>query len=326
MSTQVPSGELVEVETDLAAGAAHGRQADPSARSGRHGRRTSRGYRSPFRQTSTYVLLVIFALLFIGPFLLQIANSFKTDADATANSLSLVPHPFTLSAWDEIFGVGSAQGGVGDFPRWLLNSCIVSVFITLGRVFLDSLAGYALARLDFRGRRLVFGVIVATLAVPGVVLLIPKFLILKELGLFNSYPGMIFPMLVDATGIYMMRQFFLQVPPALEEAARIDGASSFETFWRVVLPIVRPGLITLTILSFQGAWNEYAFFLVATVSPQYFTLTTGLANVVNGGLSAGNEFPLQLGAALLTTLPVAAMFFVFQRYLRGSRLDAAVKG
>lgn len=276
------------------------------------------------RRAGAYLLLIVFAAIFIGPFLLQIANSFKTDPDATANGLSLIPHPFTVASWEEILGVG-ANTGVSDFPRWLFNSFFVSVFITAGRVFLDSLAGYALARLDFRGRRLVFGFIVATLAVPGVVLLIPQFLIIKELGIFNSYPGMILPMLVDATGIYMMRQFFLQVPVALEEAARIDGASAFQTYWRVVLPVVRPGIITLTILSFQAAWNQYAFFLVATVSPQYFTLTTGLANIVGGGLSAGNQFPLKLGAALLTTLPVALLFFLFQKYLRRGALEGAVK-
>jgi multiple sugar transport system permease protein len=285
----------------------------------------SRGFRSPQRQLVTYGLLILFAAIFIAPFLLEAANSFKTDPDATANGLSLIPHPFTLSAWDQIFGIGP-NGGVGDFPRWLVNSCIVAVFITAGRVFLDSLAGYALARLNFRGRRLVFALVIATLAVPSVVLLIPQFLIIKQLGIFNSYPGMILPMMIDAAGIYMMRQFFLQVPVALEEAARIDGATVFETYWRVVLPVVRPGLITLAILSFQGAWNQFAFFLVATVSPQYFTLTTGLANIVGGGLGAGNQFPLKLGAALLTTLPVAVLFFVFQKYLTQARLDSAVKG
>ncbi len=286
---------------------------------------SARPYRSARRQALSYALLVVFAVLFLGPFLLQIANSFKTDGDATANGVSLIPHPPTLAAWREILGLSGAAG-VADFPRWFVNSCVVAVFITVGRVFLDSLAGYALARLDFRGRRLVFALVVATLAVPGVVLLIPQFLIIKQLGIFNSYPGMILPMLIDAAGIYMMRQFFLQVPLALEEAARIDGAGAFTTYWRVVLPVVRPGVITLTILSFQAAWNQYAFFLVATVSPQYFTLTTGLANVVNGGLSAGNQFPLKLGAALLTTVPVAALFFVFQRYLTRSRIESAVKG
>ncbi len=270
-----------------------------------------------------YSLLILFALVFLGPFAIQIANSFKTDAAATSNTLSLIPHPGTLSSWKQILGISTA--GVTDFPRWLFNSMFVSVILTITHVGLDSMAGYALARLEFRGRRLVFGFIIATLAVPNVVLLIPQFLVLKELGLFNTYQGMIIPISVDAAGIYMMRQFFLQVPPALEEAARLDGASVWTTYWRVVLPIVRPGLITLTILSFQGAWNQFAFFLVATISPQYFTLTTGLANVVSGGLSAGNQYPLKLGAALLTTLPVGVLFFVFQKYLNRSRLEGSLK-
>lgn len=280
-------------------------------------------HRSRIGLVLRYGLLILFALVFLGPFAIQIANSFKTDAAATSNTLSLIPHPGTFSAWKQIFGISTA--GVTDFPRWLVNSIFVSVVLTISHVALDSTAGYALARLEFRGRRLVFGFIIATLAVPNVVLLIPQFLVLKQLGLFNTYQGMIIPISVDAAGIYMMRQFFLQVPAALEEAARLDGASIWTTYWRVVLPIVRPGLITLTILSFQGAWNQFAFFLVATISPQYFTLTTGLANVVSGGLSAGNQYPLKLGAALLTTLPVGVLFFIFQKYLNRSRIEGSLK-
>ncbi len=202
----------------------------------------------------------------------------------------------------------------------------VATAITLGRVFLDSLAGYALARLGFRGRKLVFGLVIATLAVPGVVLLIPRFLVLKELGLFNSYPGMILPMIVDATGIFLMRQFFLQVPVSLEEAGKVDGASIGRIWWSIVLPVVRPGLITLTILSFQGSWNEFQFFEIATISPKYYTLTTGLANIVGGGLSAGTQFPLKLGASALTILPIAVLFFVLQRHITPGRMSGAVKG
>lgn len=280
-------------------------------------------HRSTFLRVFAYAMLIIFALLYLAPFAFETANSFKTDGDASANGLSLVPHPPSVSAWDQIFGI--SNNGITDIPRWLFNSAFVATFITIGSVFLASLAGYALARLEFKGRRLVFGLVIATLAVPSVVLLIPQFLMLKQLGLFNTYAGMILPICVSATGIFMMRQFFLQVPVALEEAARIDGAGIFTTWWRVVLPIVRPGLITLTIISFQGAWNQFAFFEVATISPKYFTLTTGLANIVGGGLSAGNQFPLKLGASLLTTIPIAVLFFVFQRYLVRGRLEGAIK-
>ncbi len=231
----------------------------------------------------------------------------------------------TLSAWDQIFGIGQTAS-VTDIPRWLFNSAFVAAMITVARVVLDSLAGYALARLDFRGRRLIFGFIVATMAVPGVVLLIPQFLVLKQLHLFNSYPGMIIPIAADAVGIFLMRQFFLQVPLALEEAGRIDGANTWQVYWKIVLPTVRPGLITLTIISFQGSWNQFQFFLIATISPKYYTLTTGLANLVNGGLSSGNQFPLKLGASLLTIIPMGVMFFVLQKHLVRGGLAGAVKG
>jgi multiple sugar transport system permease protein len=286
---------------------------------------SARSYQPPWRRAAGYAFLILLAVIFIAPFVISVANSFKTEPDATANPLSLIPHPASLSAWQQILGLG-ANASVTDFPRWFLNSVFVSTAITLGRVFFDSLAGYALARLGFRGRKLIFGIVIATLAVPGVVLLIPRFLVLKEFGLFNSYPGMILPMIVDATGIFLMRQFFLQVPVSLEEAAKVDGASVLRTWWSIVLPIVRPGLITLTIISFQGSWNEFQFFEVATISPKYYTLTTGLADIVGGGLSAGNQFPLKLGASVLTIVPIAILFFVLSKYIVRPRLAGAVKG
>ena len=287
---------------------------------------STRSYRSPARRTLGYVVLAFFALLYIFPFIITVATSFKTDPNATASPLNPVPHPGTLAAWDQIFGIGTAGAGVTDFPKWFFNSAFVATMITIGRVVLDSMAGYALARLQFRGRKLVFGLVIATLAVPGVVLLIPRFLMLKQVGLFNSYPGMILPICVDATGIFLMRQFFLQVPAVLEESGRIDGASTWQVYWKIVLPIVRAGIITLTILSFQGSWNEFQYFEVATISPKYYTLTTGLAQLTTGGLSAGNQFPLKLGAATLTILPIAVMFFLLQKRLVRGRLEGAVKG
>ncbi len=280
---------------------------------------------SPWKLTIRYTLMALFAAIYIFPFVIQVGNSFKSDPAATANALNPIPNPADLSAWRQIFGVGTAAS-VTDFPRWLFNSAFLSVTITVGRVFLDSLAGYALARLQFRGRKLVFGFVIATLAVPGVVLLIPRFLMLKELGIFNSYQGMILPMLVDATGIFLMRQFFLQVPVSLEEAGRVDGASIWQVYWRIVLPVVRPGLLTLTILSFQGSWNEFQFYEIASISPKYYTLTTGLANIVGGGLSAGNEYPLKLGAAALTIVPIGVVFFMLQKYMRPGGMAGAVKG
>lgn len=276
------------------------------------------------RQTAVYTLLALFALVYIGPFLIQLATSFKTDADAANHALSLVPHPVTLTGWRKLLGIGS--GGSTPFLHWLGNSAFVAVCITVGRVFLDSLAAYALARLRFPGRKLIFALVVGTLAVPNVVLLIPRFLVLKEFSLFNTYAGMILPIAADAGGIFIMRQFFLQVPVALEEAARIDGASVFRTYWSVVLPVVRPGLITLTILSFQSSWNEFSFFQIATVDPKYYTLTTGLANLANGSQGQATQYPLKMAAALLATIPIAILFFVFQKRFTRGQMAGGVKG
>jgi len=281
--------------------------------------------RSTTQRAVGYLVLEVGSLLFLGPFLVQIATSFKTDPDATAHPLSLLAHPATLSVWRRLFGYGDSGGSV-DFLRWLFNSTVIAVCITLGRVFLDSLAGYALARLAFPGRRMIFALILAIMSVPNVVLLIPRFLVLKELGLYSTYPGMILPIAADAAGIFIMRQFFLQIPASVEEAARVDGAGIWRTYWSVVLPLARPGLITLTILSFQSSWNEFSYFLVANGDPNKFTLTTGLANLTSGSLGAGNQFPLSMGAALLTTIPVAIVFFAFQRQFTGGRLGGGVKG
>jgi multiple sugar transport system permease protein len=269
------------------------------------------------------VLLCAIGLFYVLPFAIQLVTSFKTDPDAAAHPLSLIPDPFDATSYRRLFGGGSEAV---PFGRWLFNSAFVTVCITGGRVFFDSLAGYALARLDFRGRAALFNGLLAVMSVPGVVLLIPKFLVLNQLGIFDTYSAMILPLLVDASGVFIMRQFFLSVPHEVEEAARIDGAGVFRTFWSVVLPMARPALITLTILSFQSSWNEFTHFLVATDSPQYETLTTGLAHFVSGSLSAGTQYPIKLTAALLATIPVAALFFAFQRHFVRSANSGAIKG
>ncbi|MEO3874349.1 carbohydrate ABC transporter permease [Nonomuraea sp. B12E4] len=265
-----------------------------------------------------YFVLVFFALVFLYPFVIQIAISFKTEPDAAANPLSPIPDPPSLGGYERVFST--------DLPLWLGNSLLVTVALTTGRVLLDSMAGYALARLRFRGRRALFATIVATIAVPGVVLFIPKFLVLNQLGIYDSYTALILPVIVDATGVFIMKQFFESVPVTVEEAARIDGAGVFRTFWSVVLPMARPALLTLTIISVQGTWNEFAHTLVAVRDPALFTLPRGLADLVSGSLGKGTQYPLKLGAAVLATVPVAIVFVVFQRYFVRGANEGADKG
>jgi multiple sugar transport system permease protein len=279
---------------------------------------TERRAREPRALATTFVgyaIMIFFGLVFLYPFVIQISNSFKSESDAAAHPLSPVPTVVDLTGFHQLFAT--------QFPVWLGNSVLVTVVVTVGRVFLDSLAGYALARLRFRGRSALFGGILAVMAVPGVVLLIPKFLVLNQLGIYNSYAGLIIPLVADAAGVFIMKQFFTSIPISVEEAARIDGAGVFRTFWSVVLPMARPALITLTILSFQSSWNEFPHTLVAVQDPSLFTLPRGLADLVSGSLGSGTQYPLKLGAALLATIPVAVIFVVFQRYfVRGANEGA----
>ncbi|TDE11899.1 carbohydrate ABC transporter permease [Jiangella asiatica] len=270
-----------------------------------------------------YGLLAVGTVLYLGPFLVQIATSFKTDADAVADPVSLWPSPVSTAAWSVIAGSNPAL----DIPvlRWLGNSLFVTVSVTLGRLIIDSLAGYALARLRFRGRAMVFAGVVAVLAVPGVVLLIPKFLVLNELGMFDTYAGMILPLLCDAVGILLMKTAFEAVPTELDEAARIDGAGVFRTFWSVVLPLVRPALVTVTILSFQGSWNEFTHFLVATSDPDLATLNLGIARLTAGDLQGSQQFPLKLALATLSTIPIAIVYVFFSRYFMRSGASSSLK-
>jgi len=266
-----------------------------------------------------YFLLFTMGLVYLYPFVIQVANSFKTEPDAAAHPLSPIPDPFSLGAYERAF-VHT------DMPLWLANSVFVTLVVTVGRVLLDSMAGYALARIRFRGRGAIFAGIIAVMAVPGVVLLIPKFLVLNQIGIYDSYTALILPTIVDAAGVFIMKQFFESLPASVEEAARIDGAGIWRIFWSVALPMARPALITLTILSFQGTWNELTHTLVAVQSPELFTLPRGLADLVSGSLGAGTQYPLKLAAAVLTTIPVAVIFIVFQRYFIRGANEGAEKG
>ncbi|QCR18155.1 carbohydrate ABC transporter permease [Agrococcus sp. SGAir0287] len=265
-----------------------------------------------------YVVLILLAVAYLYPFLISVASSFKTDQEAVAEPLSLIPQTPTFTAYERLF-TGT------DIGLWGVNSVIVTLCVTLGRVFFCSLAGYALSRLRFRGRSVVFAGFIAVMAVPSVVLMVPRFLVLKELGLYDTYGGMIIPLIVDAAGIFIMKQFFDSIPASIEEAARIDGAGVFRTFWSVTLPMAAPALITLTILSFQGSWNEFAHFVISRQSPELNTLTTGVASLVSGQLGSGSQFPLKLAAAVLMTIPVAIVFFIFQRRIM-STTEGAEKG
>ena len=294
----------------------------PSPAAGRRGdeRRARRGpvpalpglnwqQRSPWLRAGVYLVLVTVAIIYIYPFLIQLGTAFKTQPESTARAANPIPQTWTTSAFHELTGQGVP------FATWFKNSIFLAVSVTLGRLLFDSMAGYALARVRFRGRKAVLSAFVAVLAVPGVVLLIPKFLVFRELGIFDTYTGMIVPLMTDAAGVFIMKGFFEAIPDSIEEAARVDGAGTFRIYRSIVLPMARPALMTLTILSFQGSWNDLSDIVVAQQNPSLDTLTTGVGSLVTGQLGAGNQYPIKMAAALVMTIPVAIVFFTFQKYI-----------
>jgi multiple sugar transport system permease protein len=264
--------------------------------------------RSPWLRALTYLILITVAVLYIYPFLIELGTAFKTPPDSINAAANPIPKNWVVAAFTDLSGQG--------FGGWFRNSVYLAVSVTAGRLLFDSMAGYALARIRFRGRRGLFATFIAVLAVPSIVLLIPKFLVFVQFGIFNTYQGMIIPLITDAAGVFIMKQFFESIPQSVEEAARIDGAGIVRIYWSIMLPMARPALMTLAILSFQGSWNDLPDVLVAEQSPSLDTLTTGIAKLVTGQLgAAATNYPLKMAAALLMTIPVAVIFFTFQRYI-----------
>jgi multiple sugar transport system permease protein len=258
------------------------------------------------RLVLSYGLLVLLALSFFYPFLLSITTSFKPLPEIADNPVALFPQTWTTEGYERMRGLN-----VG---RWMFNSAFVAMASTLGNILFASMAGYALARLRFPGHNLVFLGILGTMMIPGIVLLIPMFIVLKQLNFIDTYYGLIVPKLTTAFGVFLMKQFFESIPREMEEAARIDGANPFQTFFRVVLPLARPALAALVIFSFQGAWNDFMFpLIVISVNQELYTLPLGLA-VLRGGLGENLQWNAILAGALITTLPMAIIFLFFQRY------------
>ena len=276
------------------------------------------------RMVLSYGVLLFFAMLFIMPFVLAAVSVFKSLPDIAQNPTSL-GYDSELGS-PTLDGLRRLDNDRIRIPRWALNSLFQTVSVTIGRVFLATMAGYALSRLRFRGRWLIFGAVIAVQAIPGIVLVIPRFLVMKELGILNTYWGLILPLIFDAFAVFMMKGFFDQVPHEVEEAAAIDGANLWQTYSRVMLPLVSPGIIALTILSVQGTWNEFLHSLLAAPSnPDIRTLPVGLA-LLRGAFGESNPWNTLMAASLLTTIPMAIIFFTFQRYFRQGVATSGSKG
>jgi multiple sugar transport system permease protein len=253
------------------------------------------------------------AVLFVLPILLLLVTAFKPDAEIL-HFHGLLPRAPTLVNFRRIFGSPE------EIPifRWLLNSMLISSSVTLLVLSVDSLAAYALARLDLPAKRLVFGLIVATLMVPGQILLVPVYLILNRLGWLDTPLALIVPAGSAAFGVFLLHQFFLTIPKELEDAARVDGCTRLGIFRHVILPLSRPALATLAIFTFIGSWNDFLGPLVFLDSVDKYTLPVGVALFQT---SYYDNYGLTLAASAICTLPVLVIFLIFQRnIIRGIAL------
>ncbi|PSB25334.1 carbohydrate ABC transporter permease [Stenomitos frigidus] len=252
-----------------------------------------------------YVVLIAYTIITLLPFTWAFSASFKSLAEIAAGGLNLLPEHFTLKNYQTIF----TQEPL--FGRWLMNSAIAAISVTLLNLLFNSMAGYALARIQFPGNQFWFFLILAVLMVPGQITLLPKFLILKSLGWLNTYQGLIVPSAVNATFIFMMRQFFINFPKELEEAAALDGLGRFGTFFQIVLPLAKPALAAQTIFVFMGSWNEFLMPLVILSDPEMFTLPLGLNAFKGQYISYWNYI---MAASMIFTLPALAVYAFFNRY------------
>lgn len=256
-------------------------------------------------KTLLYGILGLYAVITLIPFLWAVSSSFKTLEEIVSGTINFIPRNFTFDNYKEIF----LQQEL--FPRWLLNSLIIAVCGTALNLLFNSMAGYALARLSFPGRKTLFIIILAVLMIPAQVTMIPNYLILRELGWLNSYQGMIVPAMINATFIFMMRQFFINFPKELEEAAEMDGLSRLGTFFKIVLPLAKPALAAQAIFVFMGFWNDFMRPLIILSDPAMFTLPLGLNTFKGQFISYWNYI---MAASMVFTLPVLLIYAFFNRY------------
>ncbi|MEH2352403.1 carbohydrate ABC transporter permease [Nostoc sp.] len=264
-----------------------------------------------------YVLLTLYAIITLIPFLWALSASFKPLSEIVSGEPNFLPKNFTLDNYRQIFRQEPL------FWRWLFNSVAIAISVTLLNLLLNSMAGYALARLRFVGKRFWFFLILAVLAVPAQITLIPTFLILKAIGWLNSYQGMIVPSMVNATFIFMMRQFFVNFPKELEEAAQLDGLNTFGVFRHIVLPLAKPALAAQAVFVFMGSWNNFLLPIVILFDPEMFTLPLGLNTFKGQYISYWNYI---MAASMVFTLPALGIYAFFNRYFIQSVTFTGGKG
>ena len=274
------------------------------------------------KRTAKYELVSLYALLAVClaatllPFVWMLSTSFKDTSEIFTKSPVFIPKTPTLQNYRELFVRV-------DFLMHFLNSVIVAAGVTFLSLLVNALAAFAFAKLNFAGREKLFALLLLTMMVPGQVTMMPVFIILKSLGLLNSYLGLIIPGCASIFAIFMLRQFMRDIPDELIDAARIDGCSDFRVFFNIVLPLCKPALVTLLIFNFMGAWNEFLWPLIVMIKEERYTLPVALANL-NGQF--GTDWGILMAGSVVVVAPVIIVFLIAQKHYIEGITAGAVKG
>jgi multiple sugar transport system permease protein len=271
--------------------------------------------RVTMERTLTHVVLIAAAVACAAPFFYVIAASLKDQGALFHYPPVWVQIPPSLENYQRLL----LESG---FPRWMLNTLIVATTVTTAKLFLDSMAGYALAKLEFTGKRVVFLLMITLLMVPFAALLIPLWSIAHNLHITNTYLALLLPPLANPLGVFLMRQFILGLPKDLENAARLEGVSEFGIYWRIILPLVKPGLVVLAVIIFTDQFMSFIWPLVATSRDDLLVLTVGVAGLRAKG---GVNFGLWSAAAVMSLVPIAVFFFALQRQFLARSVSGALK-
>jgi len=258
---------------------------------------------STSRKTLIHLTLIIGAFIMAVPFLWMILTSIKTNAEATAIPPKIFP---AIAQWKNYVEVFQKFPFMGYY--W--NTIVTTAAKTIGQLLFCSMAAYAFARIKFPGRDIIFILYLSVLMVPGQALLIPQYQIISNLGLLNTLTALVLPGLFSAFGTFLLRQFFLSLPKEIEEAAKIDGCNHFQIYWRIMLPLARPGLIALAIFTIMWSWNDFLWPLIVNSSPSKMPLSAGLATLKG---QHATDFPLLMAGTFLASWPLIVIFMFFQR-------------
>ncbi len=265
-----------------------------------------------------YALLILLAVIILLPILWMFSTSLKPKAQLFEPVIHWIPVTPTLLNYQMLLGNPSLPIG-----RWFLNSLLVGASVTILILVIDSMAGYAYARLQFAGRRPLFALLLATLFLPGMMFLVPNFLTIAHVGLLDNYLGVIIPGLAGVFGVFFMNQFLQTIPLELEEAAMIDGASQFQVFFQVVLPLAKPALATLAVITFLASWNDFLWPLLILTGSEMLTLPPGLATLQGAYTS---EYGQMMAGSVIAAVPVLVLYVALQRYIVQSVATTGLKG